>query len=60
MKIRGVNHPLQHILGALSALHEERETDISGTEKKCNITSLCCERQSCNDTEQTCKENSAV
>lgn len=64
MKVRGVDHPFQHVLGALSALREEGETDTSGTEKRCYITSLCCERQSCNDkrvkTGQTCTENSAV
>lgn len=50
MKVRGVDHPLQHVLGALSALREEEETDASKTEKKRNVISLCCERQSCNDT----------
>lgn len=60
MKVRGVDHPLQHVLGALSALREEGKTDVSETEKKCDIVSLCCERQSCSDTqvktEQTCTE----
>lgn len=65
MKVRGVDHPLQHVLGALSALREEGKTDVSETEKKCDIVSLCCERQSCSDTqvktEQTCTEkNSAM
>ena len=50
MKVRRVDHPLQHVLGALSALREEGEADVSETEKKRNIISLCCERQSCNDT----------
>lgn len=56
MKVRGVDHPLQHVLCALGALcGEERQTEVKRKEARRSVT-----KGRGAATQTACMENSAM